>query len=66
MYVILKQLLPVIESIPDNMQYIDYIVEIPGDEVYKYESLMIANAKRIELLNDPRYAGRNLKIEQCQ
>ena len=66
MYVILKQLLPIIEGTPDNMQYIDYIVEIPGDSVFKYESLVIANAKRNELLNDPRYAGRNLKIEECQ
>jgi hypothetical protein len=65
MYVILKQLLPAIEG-PENMQYINYNVEIPGDEIYEYESLELAIAKKEELLNDPRYTGRNLKIEECQ
>lgn len=65
MYVILKQLLPVVQG-PEEFEYIDYCTDIPGDEVYKYESLTIANAKRIELVNDPRYAGRNLKIKECQ
>ncbi len=66
MYVILKQLLPVMEDAPEDMQYIDYNVEIPGDEIYQYESLAEATAKQEELSNDPRYAGRNLKIEECQ
>jgi hypothetical protein len=48
------------------MQYINYNVEIPGDEIYEYESLELAIAKKEELLNDPRYTGRNLKIEECQ
>ena len=65
MYVILKQLLPAIED-PENMQYINYNVEIPGDEIYEYESLELAIAKKEELLNDPRYTGRNLKIKECQ
>lgn len=65
MYVILKQLLPAIEG-HDDLQYINYNVEIPGDEIYEYGSLELAIAKKEELLNDPRYTGRNLKIEECQ
>lgn len=65
MYVILKQLLPVIEG-DVNFQYIDYCIEIPGDQIYKFDTIEQAEIKKIELQNNSAYAGRNLKIEECQ
>jgi hypothetical protein len=64
MYVILKQLLPVLESTPEELQYIDWCTCIDGDEKFEFETLEEAENKKLELLNDSRYTGRNLKIKQ--
>jgi hypothetical protein len=64
MYVILKQLLPVSESTPEDMQYIDWCLCIVGDEKFEFETLEAAESKKIELQSDARYFGRNLKIKE--
>jgi hypothetical protein len=63
MYVILKQLLPVLESTPEDMQYIDWCTCIDGDEKFQFDTLEAEN-KKIELESDDRYIGRNLKIKE--
>lgn len=65
MYVILKQLLPVLESTPENMQYIDWCTCIEGDEKFEFGTLEEAETKVIELEADSRYIGRKLKIKEC-
>lgn len=64
MYVILKQLLPVLESTPEDMQYIDWCTCIDGDEKFEFETLEEIQNKIIELQYDSRYVGRNLKIKE--
>ena len=64
MYVILKQLLPVLESTPEELQYIDWCTCIDGDEKFEFETLEEAENKKLELLNDSRYIDRNLKIKE--
>jgi hypothetical protein len=64
MYVILKQLLPVLESTPEDMQYIDWCTCIEGDEKFQFQTLEEAENKKIELESDNRYTGRNLKIKE--
>ena len=64
MYVILKQLLPVLESTPEDMQYIDWCTCIDGDEKFEFETLEETQNKIIELELDNRYIGRKLKIKQ--
>lgn len=64
MYIITKQLLPVLESTPENMQYIDWCTCIEGDEKFEFETLEEAKSKITELQTDTRYTGRNLKIKE--
>ena len=64
MYIILKQLLPVLESTPEELQYIDWCTCIEGDEKFEFETLQEAENKKIELQSDIRYIDRNLKIKQ--
>lgn len=64
MYVILKQLLPVLESTPEDMQYIDWCTCIEDDEKFEFQTLEETENKIIELQSDSRYIGRNLKIKQ--
>lgn len=64
MYIILKQLLPVLDSTPEDMQYIDWCTCIEGDEKFEFETLELAENKIIELSNDVRYRGRKLKIKE--
>lgn len=64
MYVILKQLLPVLESTPEDMQYIDWCTCIDGDEKFQFETLEEAETIKTQLESDSRYIGRNLKIKQ--
>jgi hypothetical protein len=64
MFVILKQLLPVLDTTPEDMQYIDWCTCIEGDEKFQFETLQEAENKKIELQSDDRYIGRNLKIKE--
>jgi len=64
MFVILKQLLPVLDTTPEDMQYIDWCNCIEGDEKFQFETLQEAENKKIELQSDDRYIGRNLKIKE--
>jgi hypothetical protein len=64
MFVILKQLLPVLDTTPEDMQYIDWCTCIDGDEKFEFKSLEQAETKKIELKSDSRYIGRNLKIKE--
>lgn len=64
MYIILKQLLPVLQSTPEDMQYIDWCTCIDGDEKFEFETLEEAEIKKTQLESDSRYIGRNLKIKQ--
>jgi hypothetical protein len=64
MFVILKQLLPVLDTTPEDMQYIDWCTCIEGDEKFQFETLEEAENKKIELQLDSRYVGRNLKIKE--
>lgn len=63
-YIILKQLLPVLESTPEELQYIDWCMCIDGDEKFEFETLEEAENKKIELESDIRYIDRNLKIKE--
>lgn len=60
-FVILKQLLPVMND-DENFQYIDKCTCIENDEIFYYETLVEAEEKIIQLQDDERYSGRNLKI----
>ncbi len=62
-YVILKQLLPVIEG-DDNFNYIDKCSCIDNDEIFCYNTEEEALNKITELQTDERYVGRNFKIVQ--
>jgi hypothetical protein len=64
-YVILKQLLPSLEGTQDyneDMNYITKCVCIDNDELFIFNTLVEAENKKTELLNDERYNGRKLKI----
>lgn len=60
-YIILKQLLPVIDG-DENFQYIDKCTCIENDEIFSYNTLEEAEEKVAQLTTDQRYVGRNLKI----
>jgi hypothetical protein len=66
-YIILKELLPSLKGTTDydeNMNFITKCICIENDELYVYDTLEEAEAKRQELLNDSRYEGRELKIKE--
>lgn len=66
-YIILKELLPSLKGTPDydeSMNFITKSICIENDELYVYDTLEEAEAKKIELINDSRYQGRELKIKE--
>jgi hypothetical protein len=63
-YTILKQLLPEMLEIPDELQYIDWCTCIEGDEKFVFDTLEEAEIKRLEMLTDVRYVNRKLKIKE--
>ena len=66
-YIILKELLPSLKGTPnydESMNFITKCICIENDELYVYNTLEEAEAKRQELLNDSRYEGRELKIKE--
>jgi hypothetical protein len=66
-YIILKELLPSLKGTPDydeSMNYIHKCLCIEGDEMFVYDTLEEAENKKLELLNDSRYVGRELKIRE--
>jgi len=66
-YIILKELLPSLKGTLDyneNMNFITKCICIENDELYVYDTLEEAETKKIELLNDVRYTGRELKIKE--
>ena len=66
-YIILKQLLPSLKDTPDydeSMNFIQKCCCIDNDEIFVYDTLEEAELKRLELLNDERYVGRELKIKE--
>lgn len=65
-YTILKQLLPEMVDIPDELQYIDWCTCIDGDEKYIFNTLEEAETKKLELLTDVRYVNRKLKIKHIE
>jgi hypothetical protein len=66
-YVILKELLPSLKDTPDydeSMNFITKCVCIENDELFVYDTLQEAENKKLELSNDSRYIGRELKIKE--
>jgi hypothetical protein len=66
-YIILKELLPSLKGTPDyneSMNFITKCICIENDELYVYDTLEEAESKKVELLNDNRYQGRELKIKE--
>ena len=66
-YIILKEVIPSMKDTPDyneDMCFITLNYSIQNDELYVYDTLEEAEAKRQELLNDSRYEGRELKIKE--
>ncbi len=66
-YIILKELLPSLKDTPDydeSMNFIQKCSCIEDDEMFVYDTLEEAENKRLELLNDNRYTGRELKIRE--
>jgi hypothetical protein len=66
-YIILKELLPSLKGTPDydeSMNFIQKCSCIENDEMFVYDTLQEAEAKRTELLNDIRYQDRELKIKE--
>ena len=66
-YVILKELLPSLKGTPEydeNMNFIQKCSCIENDELFVYDTLEEAENKKLELLNDVRYLGRELKIRE--
>ena len=66
-YVILKELLPSLKGTPDydeSMNFIQKCSCIENDELFVYDTLEEAENKKLELLNDVRYFGRELKIKE--
>ena len=62
-YVILKQLLPEMTDIPEELQYIEWCTCIEGDVKFEFDTLSEAEVKIEEIKNDNRYIGRKLKIK---
>lgn len=62
-YTILKQLIPEMLDIPEELQYIDWCTCIEGDEKFIFDTLEEAEIKKEEMLSDPRYVNRKLKIK---
>jgi hypothetical protein len=62
-YIILKQLLPVIDG-NDNFNYIDKCTCIENDEIFSYNTIEEAQEALNQLTTDQRYVGRNLKITE--
>lgn len=48
----------------ENMNFITKCICIENDELYVYDTLEEAETKKVELLNDIRYEGRELKIKE--
>ena len=65
-YTILKQLLPEMLEIPDELQYIDWCTCIEGDEKFVFDTLEEAEIKKEEMLTDVRYSNRKLKIKNIE
>jgi hypothetical protein len=66
-YIILKELLPSLKgttNYDENMNFITKCICIENDELYVYDTLEEAETKKVELLNDIRYEGRELKIKE--
>lgn len=66
-YIILKELLPSLKGTPDydeSMNFITKCICIENDEMFVYDTLEETENKRLELLNDSRYIGRELKIKE--
>ncbi len=66
-YIILKELLPSLKETPDydeSMNFISKCFCIENDELYVYDTLEEAETKKIELMSDIRYQGRELKIKE--
>jgi hypothetical protein len=66
-YIILKEVIPSMKNTPDyneDMCFITLNYSIENDELYVYDTLGEAETKKIELLNDSRYTGRELKIKE--
>ena len=66
-YVILKELLPSLKGTPgydESMNFIQKCSCIENDELFVYDTLEEAENKKLELLNDVRYFGRELKIKE--
>ena len=66
-YIILKELLPSLKGTPnydESMNFITKCICIENDELYVYDTLEEAEIKKVELLNDSRYEGRELKIKE--
>jgi hypothetical protein len=66
-YIILKELLPSLKGTPDYNESMNFIQKcscIEDDEMFVYDTLEEAETKKVELLNDSRYTGRELKIKE--
>jgi len=66
-YIILKELLPSLKGTPDYNESMNFIQKcscIEDDEMFVYDTLEEAENKKLELLNDSRYVGRELKIRE--
>jgi hypothetical protein len=66
-YIILKELLPSLKgtsNYDESMNFIQKCSCIENDEMFVYDTLEEAENKRLELLNDSRYTGRELKIKE--
>ena len=66
-YIILKELLPSLKGTSEydeSMSFIQKCCCIENDEIFVYDTLIEAGNKRLELLNDSRYIGRELKIKE--
>jgi hypothetical protein len=66
-YIILKEIIPSMKNTPDyneDMCFITLNYSIENDELYVFNTLEEAQVKRLELLNDSRYEGRELKIKE--
>jgi hypothetical protein len=66
-YIILKELLPSLKdtlNYDESMNFITKCICIENDELYVYDTIEEAEIKKVELLNDSRYEGRELKIKE--
>ena len=65
-YIILKELIPSMENLDDNFNFIDRCSCIENDEIFSYSSLGEAMNKTEELKSDVRYKGRRFKIKEVE